>query len=152
MRQSAFKQLKIGDHFLLTEDAETICKKTAINQYRFINDPDVIHVIIPMTKVFQKEIELWIIRDHKTEGLSEPKKVICTKVESDVYYLEEYPYKIAIPDAFGVEHGYGSGFGNVWGWSYFVCLSETIATQLHKKLQNEFEEKRKPRKHLIAGA
>lgn len=135
-----FKQLAIGDHFLLTEDGET-CKKTSINQYKSVSDSNTIHLIAPMTKVFQKEIDLWLIRDDREEGLFAPRKIVCLKVEGNTYHINEFPYKITINAAYGQENGLATGF-DVWRWSYFVCLSESVASQLYQKLQNEFHNKR----------
>lgn len=149
--KAIFKNLKIGDHFLLEENGQPF-KKTNINQYKSLDDKDTIYLIAPMTWVFQYEISLWLIKDHKEEGLFEPREIKCNKIEGNTYYIDEFPYKATINDAYSQDNGYGSGFGNLWSWSYFVCLSETVAQQLYQKLQNEFEKKRKPSKHFFATA
>ena len=150
MKSRIFKQLEIGDHFVFSENGETFMK-TAINQYKSVFDNNTIHVIAPMTKVFQKEIELWLIRDDREEGLFAPRKIACFKVEGNTYYFNEFPYKTTINNTYGQENGLATGF-DVWRWSYFVCLSESVALQLHEQLKKEFGEKRKPKKYIAASA
>lgn len=50
----------------------------------------------------------------------------------DRYKLEgEYPYEVDIVrgETSDIDSGYGTGFGDLWGWSYFSSLSKDDADQ-----------------------
>ena len=54
------------------------------------------------------------------------------KTTTKKYIFKESPFELTIPDdrAYGEEHGYATGEGDVWGWSYFGTLNKEVAEQI----------------------
>ena len=59
-----------------------------------------------------------------------------THYHYDTYKLEEgFPYEIDIinGETSGKDHGYGTGIGDMWAWSYFCSLSKEEADKYYEK-------------------
>jgi hypothetical protein len=62
----------------------------------------------------------------------------------DRYKLEnEYPYEVDIVkgETSNLDEGYGSGFGDLWGWSYFCSINKDEANQYYQKEYKRVNEK-----------
>lgn len=61
----------------------------------------------------------------------------------DSYLIETFPYeaKIRFGEKAYTHTGYGSGFGDLWQWSYFCCLDKTVAEEYFITETNRITEK-----------
>lgn len=64
-------------------------------------------------------------------------------LSSKRYILKESPYEINIYEDSncGEDHGYASGYGDLWHWSYFAFLDEKEAIKKREEEQKRIEEK-----------
>lgn len=93
------------------------------------------------------------------EGVDEPvaRKVVDIKFDAgkitysknkevfyDKYYLDEcFPYEVNINhgDISASQEGHGSGFGDLWSWTYFSTTSKTVAENYFIKESKRVSEK-----------
>jgi hypothetical protein len=69
---------------------------------------------------------------------SERKKSKLTR-----YSLRDSPYEVCIDEneIIGSDHGYGSGFGNLWGWSSYASFDRQALEIQRKAIQIEVNSK-----------
>jgi len=58
------------------------------------------------------------------------RKTTCKK-----YKIDQFPYEINVYDdtKIGEDHGYGSGVGDLWSWSYIVTPDKDIAQKIYEE-------------------
>lgn len=102
-------------------------------QNKGILPPDLgVMYIVSSTRagVSMKEVDIWEVKNggiltRSNHGLDE-------KTATKIYTFKEAPFELMIPDdrAFGENHGYGTGGGDLWSWSYFGTLDKEVAEQI----------------------
>lgn len=52
-----------------------------------------------------------------------------------IYIFKDAPFEMEIDEGqdYGESHGHGTGFGDLWSWSYFGSLDKELAHQLYEK-------------------
>ena len=72
------------------------------------------------------------------------------------YYIDESPYDFEFwgDDKYSSNHGFASGFGDLWEWSYYGSFDEDIIKERHKIESKRVREKytgvkAKLKKHII---
>lgn len=98
--------------------------------------------------------KLWVIRSDR-EGVSMPRQLqvisieeisertngfVRTKVKR--YKFDEAPFDIDIEEGRdnGMNQGYGSGFGDLWCWTWFCTFSEEEALNFYRMESTRIEE------------
>jgi hypothetical protein len=71
------------------------------------------------------------IIESRPEGVLLHKREILSIEEND-YKMGSFPFEITLKNEKDIHEksGYGSGFGDLWGWSYFSTLDEEQAAKL----------------------
>ena len=81
------------------------------------------------------EVPVWEVSDcygattwHDLDGN------VTRKATRKKYKINEFPYEIEIYDdtKIGEDHGYGTGVGDQWGWSYHVTPDKAIAQKIYE--------------------
>jgi len=101
--------------------------------------------------------KLWLVKSHYKTGVNEPKEVQTKEIYKsgtrsyndgpyiDVYKyrLDGYPYEIDIEDGAksGIDHGYGTGFGDLWCWTNACFFTKEDADAFYIKENKRLEEK-----------
>ncbi len=85
------------------------------------------------------ELPIWDISDSSFVRQSfDPIKGKATEpkvIHQKTYVLKESPYDVAIEEGktHGEQHGYGTGCGDLWSWSYFGSLDKAVAQEIYEK-------------------
>lgn len=76
-----------------------------------------LYIVKSTPKGVEKSIECQVVEILELNGVNR-------------YKIEDsFPYEVDIlrGETSNIQHGYGSGFGDLWGWTYFSSLSLTEA-------------------------
>lgn len=91
------------------------------------------------TGVTMYELPVWEIRDSSFVRQSfDPIKGKATEpkvVNQKTYILNDSPYDVAIEEGktHGEQHGHGTGFGDLWSWSYFGSFDKEVAQKFYEE-------------------
>ena len=102
---------------------------------------------------------MWIVKSTKETGVEEPYEVQTKEIfkigtrryndkpNIDVYCYRlvnnGYPYEVDIEEGAisGISEGYGTGFGDLWVWTYYSSLSKEDAFAYYEKEKRRLENK-----------
>lgn len=101
-------------------------------QNKGILPPDLgVMYIVTSTRagVTMREVPIWDVRDNVISVFRDDE--MCN-IESKTYKFKEAPFELTImaDDTYGEEHGYGTGFGDLWSWSHFGSLDKEVAEKI----------------------
>lgn len=115
----------------------SIIKIRMMNKKQYLQNKEVIPPDLGIIYVIKStrfginmiELPIWGIENcQKTVFYSDgPRKINYNK-----YILKESPFKAIIEDGkeYGKDHGYASGIGDLWEWSYFFTLKKEVAEDI----------------------
>ena len=148
-----FRDLFVGEQFCLTVNSIERLEKISLREYK--NIAGEIFSIVPMTKVYEVQLQtMWVIFQDQN-GTQIPKEIPIVKIRRNVgvitqidenitigriydrYSLSDSPFEIDIiqgKNSSSVD-GYGSGFGDLWAWSYHCFLNEDDAIAKYSELK-----------------
>lgn len=93
--------------------------------------------------------KIYVVKSTR-DGVNQPLEcqVVNVEVLSDFnivrYHIKDcFPYQIDIKDGelFAIEEGYGSGFGDLWAWTYFCSPSLEEANNFFEQETERVKEK-----------
>lgn len=94
--------------------------------------------------------KLWVVKSTKETGVDEPYEIQVKEINNDmscsnvyIYKLDDYPYEINIEDGAksGVNHGYGSVFGDLWSWTIACFFLKEDAYAFYETEKRKLENK-----------
>ena len=96
---------------------------------------------------YQVQVEEIIKGTHPSLTYGENNEIISEKTYDKYILLHDgFPKEILIAETSNQVSGYGSGFGNLWGWTLFCTLSKDEADEYYKKELQRVSEKYLERK------
>lgn len=75
--------------------------------------------------------------------------------DANKYRLNEFPYEVELQEVDDVQadHGYASGFGDLWQWSYYSTVDKELAIQKFeeetKRVYDKYQDPNRPPEELI---
>jgi hypothetical protein len=86
---------------------------------------------------------IWVVQSDRT-GVSKPVEMQVVEIKGNTHFLDNFPHQVRFSEGETSykEEGYGTGFGDLWGWTCYSCLSkenaETYYEQELERVTNKY--------------
>lgn len=105
-------------------------------------------------KAMEGKPAIMYVVESRRDGVQLHEREILSFSENK-YKIDAYPYDIELKevDDIHADHGYASGFGDLWHWSYFSTVDKELALQKFeeekKRVWEKYQDPNRPDEDLI---